>query len=175
MKLTANVISGFAASLLVAGGATADIRFYRVDDAGQEFPMWALDAGTPGCHDWLFNRGVHRVAQDGFAWCAVYRAENCGQDSAIPVRWNNERSPVVRFRPGDLWILDEGNVTVSSWRCEERADAVNGDRDYDGGYGDDGRGQSKVTLCHKQKKTITVAEPAVDAHLGHGDRLGPCD
>ena len=31
----------------------------------------------------------------------------------------------------------------------------------------------KVTICHKGK-TITVGAPAVDAHLRHGDTLGPC-
>jgi hypothetical protein len=41
-----------------------------------------------------------------------------------------------------------------------------------------GGGQTKVTLCHKPgtpaEKTLTVPQPAVDAHLGHGDTLGPC-
>lgn len=31
----------------------------------------------------------------------------------------------------------------------------------------------RVTICHKGK-TITVAEPAVPAHLAHGDTIGPC-
>jgi hypothetical protein len=35
-------------------------------------------------------------------------------------------------------------------------------------------GKTKVTLCHKGKKTITVGAPAVKAHLRHGDKLGPC-
>jgi hypothetical protein len=35
-------------------------------------------------------------------------------------------------------------------------------------------GQDKVTLCHKGKKTLEVAAPAVDAHLRHGDSRGPC-
>ena len=30
-------------------------------------------------------------------------------------------------------------------------------------------GQTKVTLCHKGKNTITVGAPAVKAHLAHGD------
>ena len=43
-------------------------------------------------------------------------------------------------------------------------------------YGPSGKqyGKTKVTLCHKGKKTITVGAPAVKAHLKHGDRLGPC-
>ena len=37
-----------------------------------------------------------------------------------------------------------------------------------------GKGQDKVTICHKGK-TIQVAAPAVKAHLKHGDSLGACD
>lgn len=36
-----------------------------------------------------------------------------------------------------------------------------------------GNGQEKVTICHKGQ-TITVARPAVDAHLAHGDTEGAC-
>ncbi len=39
---------------------------------------------------------------------------------------------------------------------------------------DDGR-QPKVTLCHKNKVTISVGAPAQAAHLRHGDALGVCD
>jgi YD repeat-containing protein len=35
-------------------------------------------------------------------------------------------------------------------------------------------GDKKVTICHKGKNTLTVAEPAVSAHLAHGDSLGEC-
>jgi len=35
-------------------------------------------------------------------------------------------------------------------------------------------GKTKVTLCHKGKKTITVGAPAARAHLRHGDKLGRC-
>ena len=37
-----------------------------------------------------------------------------------------------------------------------------------------GEGQEKVPVCHKGKKTLTVAEPAEAAHLGHGDTRGAC-
>jgi Zn-dependent M28 family amino/carboxypeptidase len=33
---------------------------------------------------------------------------------------------------------------------------------------------SKTTLCHKGKNTITVGTKSVQAHLKHGDVLGPC-
>ena len=35
-------------------------------------------------------------------------------------------------------------------------------------------GQDKVTLCHKDKTTLTVDAPAQEAHLRHGDILGAC-
>lgn len=38
---------------------------------------------------------------------------------------------------------------------------------------DAGAAAKKVSICHKGQ-TLEVAEPAVEAHLGHGDTLGPC-
>jgi hypothetical protein len=42
-------------------------------------------------------------------------------------------------------------------------------------YGPGGKqyGKHRVTICHKGH-TIKVAQPAVKAHLRHGDKLGPC-
>jgi hypothetical protein len=41
----------------------------------------------------------------------------------------------------------------------------------------DGEGE-KVLICHKPDKkgghTLSISSSAVDAHLGHGDKLGPC-
>ncbi len=37
-----------------------------------------------------------------------------------------------------------------------------------------GEGQEKVLVCHKGRETLALPEPAVDAHLRHGDHLGPC-
>jgi hypothetical protein len=45
----------------------------------------------------------------------------------------------------------------------------------EGGESSEGK---KVLICHKPDKkgghTLSIAEPAVPAHLGHGDTLGPC-
>jgi len=35
--------------------------------------------------------------------------------------------------------------------------------------------QDKVTICHKNKKTLVLPQSAVSAHLGHGDVYGPCE
>jgi LPXTG-motif cell wall-anchored protein len=48
------------------------------------------------------------------------------------------------------------------------------------GHGDESPGNSgdhKVTICHQTGSgsvTITVDDHALEAHLGHGDTLGPC-
>jgi hypothetical protein len=38
--------------------------------------------------------------------------------------------------------------------------------------------EEKVLICHKPDKkgghTLLIPQPAVPAHLGHGDKLGPC-
>lgn len=41
-----------------------------------------------------------------------------------------------------------------------------------GGSGKAGGGTALV--CHKGKKTMELPKEAVQAHLDHGDRLGPC-
>jgi hypothetical protein len=51
------------------------------------------------------------------------------------------------------------------------------DHDDENDEGDSGNGE-KVLICHKPDKkgghTLSVASPAVPAHLGHGDKLGAC-
>ena len=43
-------------------------------------------------------------------------------------------------------------------------------------FGMPGGGQEKVTICHKEKVTITIGAPAVSAHVAnHGDTLGACN
>lgn len=33
----------------------------------------------------------------------------------------------------------------------------------------------KVTVCHKDKKTLVIPRSALSGHLGHGDTRGPCE
>ena len=46
---------------------------------------------------------------------------------------------------------------------------------YTGNLALAGTGEEKVELCHKDKNTLTVGFPAVEAHLAHGDSLGACE
>lgn len=43
-----------------------------------------------------------------------------------------------------------------------------------GGYGKKAGGGATVLLCHKGKKTMELPREAASAHIGHGDRYGPC-
>ena len=44
----------------------------------------------------------------------------------------------------------------------------------DGGSGSGKAGGDTAVVCHKGKKTLELPREAVQAHLDHGDRLGPC-
>jgi hypothetical protein len=37
-----------------------------------------------------------------------------------------------------------------------------------------GKKGDKITVCHKDKNSLSIATPAVDDHLNHGDMLGSC-
>lgn len=56
----------------------------------------------------------------------------------------------------------------------ERGDG-GADEAEDGASNKAGDGGQKVTLCHKDKVTISVGAPAQGAHLRHGDALGACE
>jgi hypothetical protein len=48
-----------------------------------------------------------------------------------------------------------------------------GGGDNDAG-GDADNGGGRVTICHKDRNTLTISESGLNGHLGHGDTLGPC-
>lgn len=55
---------------------------------------------------------------------------------------------------------------------------INNNDDNDNGNNNEAEGGEKVLVCHKPAKkgghTISISSSAVPAHLGHGDKLGPC-
>jgi len=57
----------------------------------------------------------------------------------------------------------QGTITSTA-----RANATGGSSESDGGP------EEKVIMCHSGQ-TIEVAQSAVQAHLDHGDTLGPCE
>jgi len=46
--------------------------------------------------------------------------------------------------------------------------------DVGGGQTSGKAGGDTVMVCHKGKKTLELPRGAAQAHLGHGDSLGPC-
>jgi hypothetical protein len=96
-----------------------------------------------------------------------------GEDVQIEDEQGNE----VTLTPDQTVLIvvcpsGEGQITIIN------IIVINLDIDDDGtpDQGEDAGG--KVLVCHKPDKkgghTLSIAQPAVPAHLGHGDKLGPC-
>jgi len=71
-------------------------------------------------------------------------------------------------------------ITFESEKKEDRKKNNYDDEDKDDAYdadayeGNVGRVTAKLAICHKGKNTITIAEPALFAHIKHGDTVGSC-
>jgi hypothetical protein len=82
---------------------------------------------------------------------------------------NVEGMVAARDPDTDRWILYAVQTGSTPWG------------DNHGNGNGHGNGHGHVTLCHVppgnpgNAHTITVGEPAVPAHLAHGDQLDPCD
>ena len=84
---------------------------------------------------------------------------------------DKEGTDLTNLKPGQqvmaVVCTENGQVVIT------RITVLN---DEDGN--DSGDGAEKVLVCHKPDKksghTLSIAKPAVPAHLGHGDKLGPC-
>jgi hypothetical protein len=46
--------------------------------------------------------------------------------------------------------------------------------DVEGGKPNGKAGGDTAVVCHKGKKTLELPRSAAQAHLDHGDKLGPC-
>ena len=74
---------------------------------------------------------------------------------------------------GALTSVGVTSVASSKKKGKGKGNKGKGGKGKGGNGNGNGKGQEKVTICHKGK-TITVAEPALPAHLNHGDTVGPC-
>lgn len=75
----------------------------------------------------------------------------------------------------DLTFNELGGLVTT--RVNASGDTISGNVD-DGVISDDNTSAAKADVCHKPgtpaEKTLTIAAPALNAHLGHGDYEGPC-
>jgi len=78
----------------------------------------------------------------------------------------------VRSRREALALLVGGGALVGLGEAEAKKGGKGKGKHKGHGKGK-GKGKEKVTICHKGQ-TITVARPAVRAHLAHGDTEGAC-
>jgi len=83
---------------------------------------------------------------------------------------NDEGVVVTTLQPGQkvlvvVCVSDDGQLVITIITVLDDDD-------------NSGEGGEKVLVCHKPEKkgghTISIASPAVPAHLAHGDKLGPC-
>jgi hypothetical protein len=67
----------------------------------------------------------------------------------------------------------QGACETEGAGSEPSGETMKPDAARNGGTGGSG-GQDKVTLCHKNKNTLTLSTQAQAAHMRHGDSLGAC-
>ena len=124
---------------------------------------------------------------------AAGTAEIGQQGNGEPVERGNEAEPGRSDSQQKVTLCHKGNKTLTVGAPALDAHQRHGD--YPGACQADGAGpepsgeargpeaaksrdgsggQDKVTLCHKDKNTLTVGAPAQEAHLRHGDILGAC-
>jgi hypothetical protein len=102
------------------------------------------------------------------------QGENEGEDN--DEENDNDTGDSDTLEPGQVvqavvCVSEDGTLVIVNIIVLNTDDGDNG--------GTPGNGQEKVLVCHKpnSKKgghTLSIAKPAVPAHLGHGDTLGPC-
>ena len=100
--------------------------------------------------------------------------ETVGEENPDPSHTGDQPGPLGDDSPLDDPAGDgslpgddtNGNNTTDDGTVVDNPDDTTDD-------GDNGDDDHKVVICHKGN-TITVDASAVDAHLAHGDTLGPC-
>jgi hypothetical protein len=85
---------------------------------------------------------------------------------------NGNEEETIEINPGDVvravvCVSEDGQLVIVQITVLDTDDG-----------GDTSGGGEKVLVCHNASRnnphTISIAQPAVPAHLAHGDTLGPC-
>jgi hypothetical protein len=124
------------------------------------------DAGNP------FEAGSDTTEADG---SFVIEGVPANQTCSLSVSGVGVVTEVVT-EPGqtiqvNVTINVEGGATSDTVVVRGTVDDGTSDTSSDDSSDDNTR---KVTICHKGRNTISVGEPAVPAHLAHGDTEGAC-
>ncbi len=115
-----------------AGSVLADdhgkVRIYKLNKKQQLLRQRRMEkSGVAGCHGLSRPGQVHRFAQSGYAYCALFAENNCRQGTEITAKWHGKKyrsanvdltRPQVRLLPGSQWILAPyRNTAIQSWFC----------------------------------------------------------
>jgi hypothetical protein len=122
-----------------------------------------LNAGEPGNNGRGFGRPEH-AGKPLDSGDSEVRGSGGGQEKVTLC--HKGKNTITVGKPAQPAHVRHGDTLGP---CPEGAEP---DAAKNGGGGGSG-GEDKVTLCHKGK-TLTVGEPAKEAHLRHGDSLGAC-
>ena len=85
-----------------------------------------------------------------------------------------------RFTAGPLliWLIAAGCDPQPAERQLLTAPNAASERSFPSATAAEAPGRAQIAICHKPgtsaEQTLTVADPAVPAHVRHGDRLGAC-
>lgn len=107
--------------MLVPLTAHADIRFYTINDLGQQSLLPIVwKPNEPGCHALPLSWNVHRVAVVRFEYCEAFSSRDCAEGSEVTAYWKKKANRSATFlTPGTEWYFDpKGEVKVGSWRCK---------------------------------------------------------
>jgi len=124
---TATLALMLATPSVAEAGPRKMIRFYKVNDKGQETRQSMVrNTDEPGCHNVRRSLKASRVVVLGFSWCEVYAEKDCDPQSRLVANWDGERKkseakrqPNGRMDKGTRWVLNPvENIPVASFNCE---------------------------------------------------------
>ena len=118
-----------AASQLAIADNHGSVRIYKLNKKKQLVKQrWVKKDERPGCHDLRGNKKAYRFAQVNFAWCTVYKGDDCAAGTELRALWRGREyravdidisMPQIKLLPGADWYLSaDQNIKMGSWYCE---------------------------------------------------------